>query len=265
MNMFAWKRRGAFIASMLITVLVYHFLILFSNMTYAIIGMLASVFIWTLLGGFMIKNPFTDMLEGKGIICMNIDSTGITQPFIVSVNNPYIKGKFRKSVVEDIFDRETANYLKNPKKSHNQAQIDNNGNITFKLTNKELNDAKFGLYGYPMLIYNAQMQSFITKDFLSSIEKSMFAEHTTLYLNQKVSELTGLLRDFGRYVAEQLKPKSSFLTSGPIIAIVVIVIIIILAILMFPMIKGFISPAADGAITAVQSAAGATQAITPVS
>lgn len=180
---------------------------------YGILGGLGFLFIGLILGlvlgNLFLKNPFTEMIEGKGILTFNIDSTGIIRPFLVAVNSPYIKGIFNKKPINDVFDRESVMQLAIPVKNLTPAMPTKDGGIKIELTEKEYNNGRFSLFHYPVLIYNSQIGNIVTKDFLSNQEKSTFAEHGVLYLNRKMEELTSAMLNFGRYVIESLKPKES--------------------------------------------------------
>ena len=87
--------------------------------------------------------------------------------------------------------------------------------------------------------------------------KETFAEHTVLYLNSKMKELTSAVRDFGRYVVETLKPKTNLLQSKLFWFIVIIGLVLIGA-LFFPAILEAIGGAWQGGTEAVSTAAGNT-------
>ena len=50
------------------------------------VGMILSI----ILGNILLANPFTSMLEGKGLLALNIDSTGIIIPFLIGLQAPYV-------------------------------------------------------------------------------------------------------------------------------------------------------------------------------
>lgn len=164
------------------------------------------------IGTILLKNPFTDMLEGKGLLTIGLDSTGILKPFIISLKSPFIHGKLEGTQINDVFDRNTIFYLQAPKKSENPAVIKDT-TLNLQLTEQEYNRAKFSLYQYPVLIYNEQLHSLVTKEFLGTQESNAFAEHSILFLNRSIEELTARLREFGRYIVESLAPKEPFFKS----------------------------------------------------
>lgn len=233
LNWFKVRKWGALIFNPFLCVTSFFIGIKFYNFWLALGLFLFSCLAGTLLGIALLKNPFTDMIEGTGILTINLDSTGVLKPFIVSVNSPYIKGFLDKKPVNDVFDRNAVFNLSPPKKVKNPIIKDEKG-ITIKLTHEELNAGRFGLWHYPTLIYNEQIKSILTKDFLSNSEKEIFAEHGVLYLNRKMEELTSVVRDFGRYVVELTKPKEGWLLNNKWILIIAAVLIGLLVIMFLP-------------------------------
>lgn len=209
------------------------------------LGMLAAGLLMTIIvGNLLLKNPFTDMLEGKGILALNIDSTGVLRPFIVGIEPPYIKGKLGNHKVDDVFNRSTvlnlAAPIKNSIKAKTITEGEKAGGIKIELDNDTYNKARFALFHYPVIIYNQQIRSVLTKDFLSGLEKDVFAEHTVIYLNKKLEELTSVVRDFGRHIVELTKPGGQGLLQNKWFWIVIIIVLVILLVMFAPKIIGAI-------------------------
>lgn len=182
------------------------------------------------LCNIMIKNPFSDMLEGKGLLVINMDSTGILKPFLCSVDQPYIFSVFNKRKVNDVFDRDTVYNMNPPLKAGKIYKDEDNNKMYIVLDDDKFNKARFGMLQYPVLIYNDQIKSLLTKDYISTQEKQSFAEHSVLYLNRKLEETTSILRDFSRHIVDLTKPKQSLL-QNPIVRIIIIVMIIVLVVM----------------------------------
>ena len=204
-----------------------------------------------LLAHLITKNPFTDFLEGKGLLSFNLDSTGIITAFISKIDAPYIKGKLFGKQVKGVFDRQIATQMSPPIVSKHPAKVNDDGSITITIDKNEFAHARFAMSQYPVLLYNEQLETFITKDMISKMEKETFAEYTILYMNRVTEELTRLFRDFGRYVVELTKPKSS-IWSNWIIWVLLIGGIGILAFLFLPKVISYIQ---GGTISAMSSAA----------
>lgn len=233
----------------------------------------ASMMVAILMAFLLLKNPFSSMIEGKGILCFDMNSTGIIQPFIVGLRNPDIIGKHRGVKIKDVFDRNAVYMMKVPQKNvttedgkAKDIQVNKDGSISFTLNQENYNKARFAMMQFPVLIYNSHLNTFITKDFFSEMEKSAFAEHTVLYLNRNMQELTGLIRDFGRYVVETLKPKGAGL-GGKWTWIIIGVVLVILAAIFAPSVIKALQGGADSAGSAVSTATpgttGAIQHATP--
>jgi hypothetical protein len=214
-----------------------------------------GLLITTLMGVLLLKNPFTDMLEGKGILTLDINSTGIIGSYISAVKSPYIITKIGKDYKKDVFDRKNVFQLSQPTKA-GIAEMTKEGGLNINLNQDEYNKAKFVFNQYPVIIWNSQLQSTVTKDFLSEKEQTSFAKHAVLYLNRKVEELTSAVRDFGRYAVELTKPQKGGLMGNKIAIIIIIIVIIILAALFAPAIIKSISSFGGSASEAVKTAGG---------
>ncbi len=262
LNLFVVRKYAAILLSGFLSVIFFVIGDMYYGFLYAFgflgIGLILSV----LLGTVLLRNPFTSMLEGKGILAFNFDSTGIIKPFIVALQPPFIRGKLGKENVIDVFDRATVWNLTPPVENATPAKFNEDKTIDINLSEKDYNKARFGLFHYPVIIYNEQIKSLLTKDFFSDSEKDAFAEHGVLYLNRKLEELTSVVRDFGRYVVELTKPKSSFLQSKWVMFIVIGVLAVVIA-MFAPYIWTAIKGGLGSASTAVSTAGGSGAAIIP--
>lgn len=235
--------------------------VLYYGMLVGIFTLFAGLVVGGLVANMLLKNPFSQMLEGSGILAMDINSTGIINLFIVKVAGHKIRGKVNGKVVNDVFDRGAVHSLKVPVLNSGELSKDLSREhkryavvspeelkdeqsirkriirdeivIDFRLFEETFNRTKFALMQYPVLLYNSQLETFITKDFLADSEKRSFAEHHVLYLNRQMQDLSSSIRDFGRYIVETLKPKSGVFGSKWVM-IVVIIVLVILAILFLP-------------------------------
>jgi hypothetical protein len=225
--MFKIKRWSAFALCSLLPVMAYLITEIVSKSFWIALGALGVFSVLTFfIGGAIIKNPFTQMLEGEGLLCGKLDSTGIFQLSILKVSQPYIKGIIDGKPIEDVYDRDCVNYLTCPHEGGKIEVDKEKGLINIQLNEAQFNKARLSMFHYPFLFYNGQISSLITKDFLAEQEKKSFAEHQVLYLNRKMEELTSLMRDFGRYVVELTKPKDSWLNSKWTWIIIIVVIVI---------------------------------------
>lgn len=263
-NVFIIRKWAALLMVGLLTTIAFYIGIQVYKNLWAGLGFMAGgLLISVLIAQALLANPFSAMLEGAGVLTWNIDSTGIIQPFIMRVEAPYIVGKLDHKLNSDVFDRSTVYQLKAPVKAGFVQQgtgKDGVKRLAIVVDEDEYNSARFQLYQYPTILYNNQINSVITKDFLSGVEKTLFAEHTILYLNRKMEELTSAIRDFGRYVVESLKPSA---ISGKTIAIAILIIgLVILGAIFLPQIIATIQGQGGAAVKqAVTNTGNAIQTI----
>jgi hypothetical protein len=85
---------------------------------------------------------------------------------------------------------------------------------------------------FPVILYNSQLQTTVTKDFLSNQEKENFIEHSVLYLNMETRRIGSDIRDFARYVIENLKP--NWMSGKAWVWIILVVGIIIIVAIFAP-------------------------------
>lgn len=258
-NFFVVKKYASLIIAGIIPTLMFAMATVFFNFLYGVLFFATGLIISVLVGKMFLKNPFTAMLEGQGILVINLDSTGVLKPFIVKVNSPYVIGKLDNKIISDVFDRSAVQQLAAPKIAAKEAKTKPDGGIIIDIGEEELNKGRFALFHYPVLLYNQQIKSIITKDMLASNEKEVFAEHLVLYLNRKMEELTSAVRDFGRHVVELTKPGQSLLTSKWL-WIIIIGILLVMGIMFLPSIMAGMQTASS---TIGGAAGNAAEVITP--
>lgn len=232
-NVYKIRRHGAFLFVGLFTVIFFYVGLVFYGFFIALVTMFAGLLTGMLIGGLLVKTPFRSMLEGRGVLVMDINSTGIIRFSTVGLKSPYVKGKLGGKKISDIWDRATVMQIEAPQKNKSKAEKNSMGGIKIDIDEKDYNNARFSLLHYPVLIWNDQIESLVTKDFLAEKEKGTFAEHGILFLNRRIEELTSQIRDFARYVVETSKPRKNFFSS-PWVWAVAIFLIVILALLFMP-------------------------------
>jgi hypothetical protein len=160
LNPFILKKWAALILSALLTVICFFVGVTFYNLWVGLGLMFVGLFTGLVVGNVLLKNPFTLMLEGKGILAVNLDSTGILKFFVLGIRSPYIVGKLWKKMVKDVFDRNTVYNIAAPIKAGVAEWIkkgEKKGGLKIELTEEELNKARFGFYHYPVIVYNEQI------------------------------------------------------------------------------------------------------------
>lgn len=261
-NPYVLRKWGALLFVGLFTTIGFYVGVVFYGFLIGLGTMFASLITSLIVGNLMLKHPFRLMLEGKGILFINLDSTGVLRPSIIGLESPYVKGKIGKKQVTDVWDRSSVFQISVPKKEKSKASITDKNGIKFELNEEEINKSRFAFNQYPVLIWNDQIKSFLTKDFFADTEKTTFSEHGILYLNRRIEELSSKVRDFARYVVETTKPKTSIWESKWTWIIIIIFIIILLAMFAPAIIKaiqGFYGTAGGAVSQATQS----TNPITP--
>lgn len=233
-NPFVVKKWGALLLAGLLTCIGFFVGLTFFGFVYGLVFMGVFLVLSSVIGNLMLKHPFRSMLEGKGVIALNIDSTGIIRPFIMAVRPPYVEGALHGELKNDVFDREMVYNLAAPQEVGLVQQgkgKDGKVRMALVLNEEEYNRGRFALFHFPCIIFNEQLNTVITKDWFSEQEKVGFAEHQVLYLNRKMEELTSHIRDFGRYIVETLKPKK--FSIKPIWVIIIVIVVIVLLLIMF--------------------------------
>lgn len=134
LNLYKVRVFGGLILGPLIAVIAFFVGLSFYGFLWGLVGMAIGLMISVLIGKLMIKNPFSDMLEGKGILALNVDSTGIIRPFVVAVQSPYIRNV--KEGVDDVFDREAVFQLAVPENARVPLQALESGGVRVVLDKK---------------------------------------------------------------------------------------------------------------------------------
>lgn len=239
---------------MITTILFYVGLIVLNSFLFALGFMFIGVAISYFVGNALMRNPFSDLLDGKGLLAIDISSTGILKPFIMQVQDSYLVSNKGHRPIKDVFDRNAIHQLQAPKKINSKAEVTEDA-INIKISKEEYNDGRFALFHYPVILYDSQIESIITKNFLSSQERSVFAEHNILFLNRKMEELTSILRDFGRTVVDLLKPKPEFFNNW-LVWVILVLVFGAAAYFFAPSILAAFGSVSEGAAQATSDAAG---------
>ena len=257
-NPFIMRKWGAMLLlGMCTTIGFYSGMVFGKSIVFGLVGMGIMLFITMIIANMLLNNPFRAMLEGKGVLAIDINSTGILRPFILSVLPPFVHGNLGEKLVKDVFDREMVYNITVPQKAGIIQQgkgEDGTVRTAIVLDEEEYNKGRFGMFHYPVVLFNSQMNSIITKDWFSEKEKGSIAEHTVLYLNQELQRLTTSLLNFGRYVVEQTKPKGSIWQNKWLWIIIVgfvIFMIVLFAPSIIPLLKSSASSLSGAASTTV--------------
>lgn len=230
-NPYKMKKMFAITFTAMAPTVAFYLSIQLLNLMFALIIFLLLCLISYLMSIKMLKNPFSDMLEGKGMLAFDLTSTGILKPFLIQPQMPMVTGKLNGKTIRSVFDRNAVFTLKPP---HNQKEpmiIENkNGEVVYKfnLKENEYSDNRFLLHPVPVMIYSSILGTFITKEWLSNKESETFAQHQILYLNRALEDHDKDMKHFVRYVINLLKPKAGGMAGNWVTWIIIVVVILIL-------------------------------------
>lgn len=219
-----------------------------------IVGVIASAVIFSIIT----RHPLNQLIEGQGLLVLKVDSTGVIQPFIAKVAQPFIKTTINGEEKTSLYDRESVFYLNAPinailtkvglkkketegEKTEVQETVPINPiqyeTFEVKYEKGQEQDITFGFGSFPCLIWNGQLDCFYTKSAFSKLEVDGIVKHMVLYLKKKTEELTSLIRDFARYVVELTKPKAGL---GDLMGkwwfwLIAIVVVVMLVVMVLPL------------------------------
>lgn len=226
LNPFVMKKNAAIALASVLTPLFFTIGLVYYNLYIGIGLMLFAMLLNFIIVSKLIDNPFRKMIEGKGLLAIRWDSTGVMQPFIVGLNNPFIHGFLDKfTQVHDVFDRDLTGYLAEPISIKANNWNETNEGLSFSITKEEYNKARFAMFHYPVLLWNDQLKTFITKDQLSEKEKDTFADHGILYAVHLIREIGADIKNFSRAVVDSTQKKGFGINKNMIIIFILIIII----------------------------------------
>lgn len=254
-NVFKIKEWAAFIIVGMVPTVVFAGVLLYYGFLFALIFYFVFLLLMVWVGKRLISNPFSDMLKGKGLLTLNLDSTGVISAFISHIGKGVMGGWFNGSRTSDAFDRDNVVNMNAPKSVKGSFERnDEEACYELRITDRELYDARFAFNQYPVLIYNEATASYITKNQFSNLEKNLIAHNKLVFLSRKVETLSDAMLNFGRYIVDNLKPKNR--GGGMpnwVMILVIIAAIVLLGVLIW---KGVAGGALSGALDSAKSAVG---------
>jgi hypothetical protein len=220
-----------------------------------IIGSMVFGMVIIAIGNKILRHPIITMIEGKGLLSMILDSTGLIGCFNVIVNAPKMMGKKPGENLEldETYDVDIMHRIIFPKDAPLVQGFEiNRDEITGKtfLKNKMIlvlpddetkHDTLFQFESRPVFIYNKVMGQFLSRNMLAKNEKHMQLKHSSLNILYKLATLGDVFRDFGRYAGELTRPKPKGLFARwPWLKWVLIgLVILIIVMIIFMFIPGF--------------------------
>jgi len=222
-NPFVMKKwSGLFISASLPAAAIMAVIIFYQNLWYAVGAYFLVTLLSVVIGNLFLKTPFTNILESNRLMAIDVNSTGVLRVFdmgvvtkkdeISRVSGMFLRGSDGGETVHDIYDRATVLSMPDPIKDGEYFLKE--GYIYMKLPSDEFNKARFGMFTRPVLLWNSQLKTFWTKDWIGKNEKDSFVEHIALFLNRLLEEESMIIRDLSRSMVELFKPKEPFAMLG---------------------------------------------------
>jgi hypothetical protein len=212
------------------------------GLVYSMMLVFISALFMVFLASKMLRHPLTGLIEGKGMLTLTLDSTGFIESFLVSAEKqPFVRGIFKGKQVETMFDRDITQYLIPPQETrlvdatmiNSQGKAVGTRKVMLMPTPEEKADYLFAFGSYPTFIYNKVLGTFLQKSLFSNFEQHTFVRHAVMYLLKKTEELSASVRDFARYIVEQIKPHKSFWEGKKWILYLLLIAAVIIFILLF--------------------------------
>lgn len=234
--------------------------LMYLDITYVLISVMAGILtavILMLFGIKLLRHSFTDMLEGKGLLTLVLDSTGVIGSFNVKVKTPKLEGFPNKNMppIEDTYDMDLLHRLMVPKtvgmtkaisfkKDLETEEITLGETVDVLVLPKQEGkyDNTFMFENRPVFVFNKVMNKFLSRDALSLYEKDIEIRHNALNILKAIQETARDFKTFGRYIGENIKPKKSSIFASPIIKYILIgAVVFFILILVMMFIPGILS------------------------
>lgn len=238
-------------------------------------GILLAVILVLFFNTLTSMNPWIRAIQGKGILIMDINSTGVGKVYNAIVRNNPIGGvdleiDFGGGNVEKMaYERSITHRIKAPIKAiisfaKGKRTIDNSQEpgVMIKLTDDKYQQSIWKFDYLTFAFYDSVAGVLLTKPVLSDTEKQLMIEYISLNEWRELKSLNIQMRNFTRGIFDMIANKMGGLASNPMI-IIIIVIVVLLVIVVAAII--FMPGLAEQVLgTGKQVAQQTTQAITPL-
>lgn len=185
-----------------------------------------TIFLTIILYRLLTNTPLDLLVEGKGILIMDFNSTGMITPIVGLVANKRVydtKGNYLGA-----FDRSKGMYLKNPVKTTMTVDEDNEENYIIKIPKNKKNDYTFKVFDYPTFIYNSHTKTFLDKKDLNKFELDSTNKSALLSLENKVDDLSKYILHFARSVIDEFQPSGFAMFIARNKALIIILLLLFL-------------------------------------
>lgn len=234
--MFLLKKFIAFfIAGMLpFASILYSVFVFGGNLISLVVCGLCGLIAGILVGFILIDCPWIAVMEGRGLACLELNSTGMANFYLTTTNLPYMIVNAARGKISTLFNRSLSMYIR--KEPLPMKMEDKGENITFTMPKSDVSESTFKIYGMPFFIFNSKINSFVSKEMLANQENKIMTEHLALELKERSKEMIARLQDQGRSVMDMLRPSSflEFVSQPYVLAIIIALSLLILLFMFMP-------------------------------
>jgi len=189
------------------------------------VGMIVGLSVGLIGNIITSNNNWIKAIEKRGMLCFDINSSGIVRVFNVTINVPDITLQTHKGKESRLYDRMISFVLKQPDKDKVGLDEKEDETLKFDMPKKDFQNSLFKSDYLNFLIYNSQTGMFLTKEFLAKREKELMIEYVTLNEWKELKELNKIMRDFTRQTMDTINNSLMDVFARPIFKIIAIILI----------------------------------------
>jgi len=151
--------------------------------------------------------PLRRVDEGEGLMIIDLNSRGVIKTYVGEIKPPFINVKTSDKEISTLYDRDASFSFELPENIKQVQYVEKDGKkyLVMELPEKK-HYFQFENF-YPAFIIDTNTGFIYDKERIGKLEEKYMTKTDLNYLKVKVDELSAILRDFARYVVEQLKPK----------------------------------------------------------
>jgi hypothetical protein len=176
--------------------------------------------------------PLRRIDEGEGLMIIDLNSKGIIKTYTATIKSPFINIRTNEKEISTLYDRDASFSFELPEDIKQVQYVEKDGKkyLVMELPEKK-HYFQFENF-YPTFIINTNAGFIYDKERIGKLEEKYMTKTDLNYLKVKLDELSAILRDFARYVVEQLKPKPSIFGNWIIWLIIMLIIGLVLVMVM---------------------------------
>ncbi len=206
----------------------------------------------------LLKNQWTKIAENQGIPVLTFGSGGVINQYIAKPKNPEeLTFTLHGKKITIPISRQAAFYLRPPQDANYTTTQDK---IIIEIPKKDAEKNIFTIFGKTGFVFNEQMGTIITKDFVTDREKDLYLEHNALYITRKIEEISKNIKENADYAIALLGRKKLDLPDWAKLILVGLGLAVIIY-FAWPIITSAISGASSGAAKVAETT---TSAITSI-